>query len=286
MADVERVLQGTPTTLQQQWYEDGSVTDPGVVTIGITASDGTVMVAAGSATGGTGTNPRTFNITTTHTALLNRLTVRWTSSTKGTLIGYVEVVGGFLFSLADFKALRTGGNTTLGSQYTTAQLLAARTYAEQALEHECGRAFVPRYKTVRLREYGDSWNLGVPDIRSVRSVSVDGVAYTVDQLAALGFDGSFVYGSYYGYAYAQRARTVVVGVEHGMDSPPADISEACLIVAREQIVRGAVDDRALTSSDREGNPVTLAIPGMTLGGRFGLPKVAAACNAYRVLAVV
>jgi hypothetical protein len=112
MPDLERIQQRTPGTLSQQWYEDGTVVDPGTVTIGITRADGTSLVAAGTATAGSGTAARTFNLTTTHTALLDSLTVTWTSTLKGTLVSYLEVVGGFLFNLADARALSPLDSTT------------------------------------------------------------------------------------------------------------------------------------------------------------------------------
>jgi 20S proteasome alpha/beta subunit len=58
MPDLERIGQLTPGSLSQQWYEDGSAVDPGTVTVGITRADGTVLVAAGTATTGTGTAAR------------------------------------------------------------------------------------------------------------------------------------------------------------------------------------------------------------------------------------
>src|SRR5690349_811749 len=105
MPDLERILQGTPGTLSQQWTEDGAPADPGTVTISVTRADGTVLVAVGTGTSGSGTNPRTFQLTTTHTALLDTLTVTWTSTTKGTLTSYLEVVGGFHFGLGDLRGL-------------------------------------------------------------------------------------------------------------------------------------------------------------------------------------
>src|SRR5215217_5067951 len=130
MPDLERVQQLTPATVSQQWYEDGTATDPGTVTVGITRADGTTLVAAGAATSGTGTSPRTFNLTTTHTALLDRLKLTWTSTTKGTLTSYVEIVGGFLFTLAELSADLATSTTT----YTAAQMADARTYAETQIE--------------------------------------------------------------------------------------------------------------------------------------------------------
>src|SRR5215207_2274109 len=139
MPDLERVQQNTPVTLSQQWYEGGVVVDPGTVTIVITRADGTSLVAS-TGTSGSSTSPRTFNLTTTHTALLDRLTVTWTSTLKGTLVSYVEVVGGFLFSLPELSAIKPTNQT-----WTTTQMTETRVSVEQALEDACAVAFVPRY---------------------------------------------------------------------------------------------------------------------------------------------
>jgi hypothetical protein len=183
MPDLERIGQLTPGTLSQQWYEDGAVVDPGTVTVGITRADGTVLVAAGTATTGSGTGARTYNLTTTHTALLDRLTVTWTSTLKGTLLSYVEVVGGFWFSLAELRAIRGLTDTT---DYPTSDLAAMRTTVEDAIEEYTG-ALVPRYayqtvsgvsgQPIRLSKpyvgrSGRSPSTG-PRCRSVRSLRCD-----------------------------------------------------------------------------------------------------------------
>src|SRR5690349_8723938 len=112
MPELERILRGTPGTLSKQWYEDGVPVDPGTVTVEITRADGTSLVAAGAATTGSGSTPRAFALTTTHTALLDRLTVTWTSTAKGTLTSVVEVVGGYLFNLAEFADEVSASTTT------------------------------------------------------------------------------------------------------------------------------------------------------------------------------
>ena len=143
MPDLERIQQNTPATLSQQWYEDGAAVDPGTVTLEITRADGTVLVAAGASTSGVTTAPRTYNLTTTHTALLDTLKITWTSTLKGTLVSYVEVAGGFLFSISQARALKPLDNVT---NYPTAVLKDMRITVEQALEDACGVAFVPRYE--------------------------------------------------------------------------------------------------------------------------------------------
>jgi hypothetical protein len=109
MPELERIQKATPGTLSQQWYEDGVAVDPGTVTLGITRADGTTLVAPATGTTGSGTGVRTYNLTTTHTALLDRLTVTWTSTLKGTLLTYVEVVGGFLPDRRDRRDADPGG---------------------------------------------------------------------------------------------------------------------------------------------------------------------------------
>src|SRR5215207_7091184 len=125
MLNLERILQRSPGTISEQWYEGGVAVDPGTVTIGITRWDGTVLVAAGTATTGSGTGARSFNLTTAHAATLDTLVVTGTSSAKGTLTSYLEVVGGFLFTVADFRALGTAYTST--TNYPTTAITAMRT---------------------------------------------------------------------------------------------------------------------------------------------------------------
>jgi hypothetical protein len=267
MPDLERVQQNTPLTLSQQWYESGAVVDPGTVTLGITRADGTSLVAAGTATSGSGTNPRTFNLTTTHTALLDSLKVTWTSTLKGTLVSYVEVVGGFLFNLNDLSAEVTDST----SSYTAAQMADSRTYAETQLERACGRAFVPRYTTETFNgDCSSSLVLRWPNIRAVRSVMVDGVAYTVGQLAGLAFNPSGILTNTLG-TWSLGASNITVSYEHGDSFLDPGASEAALVLAKHKLVRGPIDERA-TQRTSEFGPVNLATPGM-FGSRFGIPVV-------------
>src|SRR5438105_2468884 len=104
---MDRVARGGTATISASWYDaNGALVDPGVVTIQIDHEDGTNLVAAGATTSGTGVAPRTFALTTTHTASLDVLKATWTSPSQGTQVTYAEVVGGFLFSVADARALK------------------------------------------------------------------------------------------------------------------------------------------------------------------------------------
>src|SRR5262249_34576405 len=92
---MERVLVGVPSQITMQWSVNGVLADPGAVTISIVNDEGDEL-ATDEATDGTGAVPRTFDLTTTHTAQLDRLVATWTSPSLGVKQEIVEVVGGFI----------------------------------------------------------------------------------------------------------------------------------------------------------------------------------------------
>lgn len=275
MPDLERIQQSTPGTLSQQWYEDGVAADPSGVTIGIVRADGTTLVAAGTATSGTAAAARTYNLTTTHTALLDRLTVTWTSSTKGTVVSYVEVVGGFLFTIAEARAFGLALAT-----YPTADVIVMRTTVEQEIEKACGCAFVPRYAHETLNGTGSSSILLRPLISSVRSASVDGTAFTAGDLTGLsiGLTGTVYSAS---RTWTCGSSNVVVGYEHGYGDTPHGIKRAALILAKSWLVgqRSPIDDRAITFSTNDAGSYSLAVPGRN-GSYVGIPEVDATLDRY------
>jgi hypothetical protein len=273
MPDLERVQQNTPLTLSQQWSEDGAAVDPGTVTLGIDRADGTVLVAAGTATSGSGTSPRTFNLTTTHTALLDTLEVTWTSTLKGSLLSYVEVAGGFLFSIAQARAVSPLNNTTA---YPTATIVQMRTTVEQALEDACGVAFVPRYRLETLSGPGGTSLLLAPRTTAIRSATVSDTVLAAGDLTDLTYSPT---GFVDGYAWTYGSSNITVGYEHGWPSPPERIRRAALTLAKAWLVEGPVDDRASTFSSVDGGTYGLVVEGRA-GSQFGLPTVDAAVNQY------
>lgn len=282
MPDLERILKATPGTLSQQWYEDGTAVDPGTVTLGIARADGTVLVAAGTATSGATTAPRTFNLTTTHTSLLDRLAVTWTSTLKGTLVSYVEVVGGFLFSISEARALTPLSDTVA---YTTADIADTRTAVEQAIEQACGCAFVLRYSLERYSGDGSqSLQLKHPLPASVRSATIGGTALTAPQLADLALSpGGEAWSSMVCWTWGRS--NIQVGYEHGFQDPPAEIRRAALQLAKEWLVgrSSPVDERAVTFSAGDGGTYGLVVAGRG-GSEFGMPDVDAAVARYSLRA--
>lgn len=262
---MDRIKQATPATISNTWYSDGTIIDPGTVTVGVTAADGTVVVAPGTATSGGGAAARTFNLTAGHTAALNMLTATWTSSTQGTDTTVYEVAGDFLFTIAQAR-------TALGdAAYDAAKVAEARTYAETELERALGFALVPRYATRTLwARRADRIKLR-PFVRVIRSATIGGTPISAANIANLIYspDG-------YVAGYSWWNGQVVVRYEHGMD-PDNDLSSgarrAALSLAVEYLggdVSGnGVDPRAERLVTDDGTIVY----GAAAGGQFSVPDV-------------
>jgi hypothetical protein len=266
---MQRIKQGTASQIAKQFYSGSTVADPGAVTVTVTGDDGT-LVASGPA-GGSGTGPRTFTLTTTHTASLDRLTVLWTSASLGTLDSTVEIVGDFLFATAELDPL-------VPAATTDAEIQAARTRVEQALEDACGVAFVPRYDRATVLGDGSSLlRVGRPYLRRVRwaSTSTLGLttALTTTDIAALtAVPYGFVTG---GYRWTTGS-LVTVGFEHGMDRPPEPARAAALDYARFLLTQDQSIDSRVTQLQTDDGTLVFG------GGQTGLPGVDRVIDQYRL----
>jgi hypothetical protein len=269
---MDRILQATPATISESWYQGATIQDPGTVAVTVTRDDGTV-VTTGTA-GGTGAAPRTFQLTAAHTALLDRLTATWTSGTLGTLTTVVEVVGDFLFTINE--AHNAGLST-----FTDDQIAGARTRVEQAIEDACGVAFVPRYDRATLN--GDGTNLlrlGRPYLRRIRwaSTVISGVTTTLvpADLSVLSVSTA---GFVSGYTWPTGYGSVLVGFEHGMDRPPEPVRAAALDYARFLLTQDtSIDSRAERLVTDDGTLVFGS-------GATGLPSVDRVIDSYRIPAI-
>lgn len=276
--DFDRIQRGTPGTVSQQWYEDGVAVDPGVVTVGITSGDGTVVVAPGTATTGTASASRSFSITTLHSAALDWLELTWTSASKGTITNTLEVVGGFLFTIAEARALTALSNATT---YPAAAIAAMRTRVEQSIEDSCGVAFVPRYMREQINATpGRALIVSQPRVTAVRAVARGGVALAVGELATIVPNEAGI------LDYPARWAWDIydVAYEHGYARPPSRVSQAALTLARSWLVDGPLDDRTTSFTTPDGT-FALSTPGMR-GSVFGIPEVDATVARYDERAMV
>lgn len=285
---MQRIVQGLSATLSHTFYSDGTATNPSpdVATVGITREDGTVLVAPGAATTDTGTGTVTYTLTPAQTALLDTLRVTWTatfSSQSQPFTDIVEIAGGFLFSIAQARARAPLGDTTSPGVYVypTPDLLDARTFAEQELEDACGVAFVPRYSLETVIGRGQrTLRLSHRRVRTIRSLSIDGTVMDAAYLAALRLDAGQLLWADRFMRWSWWDSRIVIGYEHGYDSPPQAASLAALDLARDRLISdtgsSTIDPRATRIITQDGE-IQLT-PG---GTRFGVPSVDKFVAAHR-----
>lgn len=280
---LERIVRGRSATLYKTFYSDGVAADPtGAPTVTVTrVSDGTA-VTTGAVTDEVATGTWSVTIPATSNLLLDTYTVDWAAvvnSVSQEYIDTVEVAGDVFFTIAEARRLKPLDSTSV---YPTDRIVEMRTIVEQAIEDECGVAFVPRYRLETIDGTGTSELLLMPRTTSIRSATVTDTALTAGDLAELTYMGT---GVVYGYTWTLGSGNVTVGYEHGHPRPPERIKRAALLLARAWLVAGPVDDRASTFSSADGGTYGLVVPGRG-GSIFGLPEVDAAVQQYSLRAGV
>jgi hypothetical protein len=273
---VDRILWGVSATLSQtvSVAELGTDPNPDAATVTITRADGTPVVTDATVVNGPN-GGFTYTLTPAQTALLDTLTATWTFTLNGFvqhLTSQVEIVGGYHFGLSQLRTMQPLSDQ---NAYSTAKLLDARTLAETTIEQACQRAFVPRYSIERVDSF-QSWPF--PDVRAIRSaVNMDGTILTGAALTDA-FNGIYPW-----HSYRYHNRSWMVGVEYGMDSCPADVARASMLLARSYLLQGPEDDRATGMSNEFGS-YTLVTPGVR-GAYTNLPSVNALIDQYRLVAL-
>lgn len=273
-AGTERALRGAPWTAAVAFTVDGVVSDPGVVSVVVTRADGTQVTAAYA--DGTGAAPRTFALTSGMLSELDVLSVAWTSATLGKLTSRVEVVGGYLFSLAEARSMRPLDDTV---KYPASAVVAARLLAESALEDACNVAFVPRYQRERVNGSGTA-SVFLRRARPTRVITatIDGTALTAPQIAAVDVtpDGC----AYRPDGWPAGRRNITLGYEHGYPACPARVARAALLLAKRYLVESPVNDRATSLVNDDGTTQYLVTAG-TRSAVFDIPEANAVVQQYR-----
>lgn len=268
---MDRRLINTLLTLTVQFEVDGEGTDPSPdeATVTVTRADGTVLVDEQAASDGAN-GLFTYTIAAIDNDRLDTLTASWTTA-LGTLETVTEVAGGFLFSISELQAqLQTPGD------FTTAQIVAVRTRVEETLEQLCGVAFVPRFRQITVSGTGTTTALLDPRTTAIRSVTIDGEAQTLEDLAYS--DTGLVY---WPNRWTAGTSNIVIGYEHGYPYPPERVKAAALLLAKYWLIKGPIDDRATSIPAGDGGIIALSTPGMR-GAYTGLPEVDATIEAYNL----
>ena len=263
-----RVLRASGATLTHTFRVGETATDAtGAVAVAVTRLDGT-PVQSGTATHPAGQTGR-YDFALGPVGQLDALAVTWSGTVAGAARAeqdLVEVVGGYLFELADLRAEHKPDPT----RYPTLVLEARRVVAEVECEDICGVAFVPRFKRVAVdSRCGQDLLLPDAEVRALRAVSVAGVAWSVAAVNAVQVSASGILTL---TCAPWPTGRVVVEYEHGLDGPPPDLVDAVMLRAASLLGRAgsAVPQRAITWSSAEGGTYRLALPGAR---KTGIPDV-------------
>lgn len=281
-ASFHRILRGTAETLSAAFTVDGTAVDPGTVTVTITRADGTTLVQGG-ATGGAGAAPRTYALSTSQTALLDQLTITWTTANLGTLTTSAEIVGAHLFTISEARAFESGTLENV-TTYPQSRIEEDRARITDAFEDICGVSFIPRYRYVRLDSVRDAVELPDMYIQTIRSFETrsgsDWTAYDQAAISDLLYDDTGQVWQECSWLSAGR-QTVRVGYEYGYRTVPLEIHRAALrlLVSIYGSTQTNFPERATSMSDEFGT-FSLATPGLR-GSHFGLPEIDAILNRHR-----
>ena len=283
-APAQRILAGSSATLSATMLNQDGVLDTAAtaVTVSVVRSDGTVVLAAGTATT-LSVGVASVSLTAAQTAALDVLTATW--SRAGTVVATttVGVVGAFWATVQQIRESdpAIASNPT---RYPTPMVVGCRNAAEVLFESALGRAFVPRFHRAVLNGTGtDRQLLPTWDLRRLRSVTIDGVAWSAPDLAAVPASTPGIAVRSDGGVWERGHQNVVAAWEHGADSPPDDLRNALLIWCRHRMnaASSAIPDRATSYVDgANGASFRIATPGVA-GAITGVPECDEAIHRYR-----
>jgi hypothetical protein len=268
-----QILKNTNATLEVT-FSIGNA-DAGVTTT-VKRADGTTLTS-GAATQTAPTGHYTFTLAPQ--AELDSLTVTWAGTFGGTAQSvqtFAEIVGGYLFPLAD---LRTFGDQALASStsYPDAVLRQAREEITDFFERVTECSFIPRYGRETLDGNGSTrlW-LDKKRVNRLIGITVDGVALSAPELALVYPYSTGRIERDAAWSWSTR-QNIVVSYEYGWPSTPAAVQRAALILARYQLVSNDISDRTISFANDLGT-VRLSVPGMDYP--TGIPVVDATLDRY------
>ena len=280
----QQVLAGKMATLQVQLRgSDGEVGSAGgTITVGVVKADGSEVLAAGTATSDAGSGVYTVSVPASSIPTPQLLTATWTDSGDPTdVVTYHEVVGGFYASVAGIKA--TDDVYQDSSRYPNEKIIEARRTVEAEFEDICGRAFVPRFRRVKItnRTRGEYLVLPDPLMRSFLTARVydsDGTYEDVESVSAIQPDNAGIAQLDGGWPLGE----LVVEYVHGYSQPPADVLGAFTTRIRDVLNRTnrGVPDRTSSFTSAENGTFSLIVPGMK-GSITGIPDVDVVLQRYQ-----
>jgi hypothetical protein len=285
-AQLDRILLGEAATLTLAPVDRDGTAVTCKTSVAVTVKDGAGATVVTAGTGSIAVDGKTLSYAVDPTKLTKYDTykITWTTytgtGTPGTVASWettLDVAGGHLFTIAEFKAR---GRRL--DELTAAQIRVVRMVAEDRLEEECEVAFVPRggRASVTVSHWRDDYRLLIPHVRlrEIYAVTVDDgdSVTTLDatELATLHVGDEQV-GA--GVVYCEDGDlwddgdVVTLHYAHGYDRPPAPVTNAALLLAGEYATPDvALPPRATSLS------TDLGVFRVSVAGRerpTGLPEV-------------
>lgn len=262
-----------------EFLDGDDVVDPGTVTVGVDRADGTELVAAGAATGGSGAEARTYQLTAADTGQVDVLKATWTRVAESySVVTYHPVVGGFY---VDLGTLRSTRGLTDETKFSDVKLDAARDWWLTLVDDYCGQSFVPMHglwTSPRPWVSGSALRLPRPHVRSILSASIAGTA--VDTSGWVVSRTGRVYTSDGDNPAISGTGFLSVSFEHGFDYPDVELYDAGVKAMRAKLLedRTGEPSRSLVVSNEFGTQRE-SRPGATRA--TGYPDVDAVLNRRR-----
>jgi hypothetical protein len=261
--------------------EDGEPAAPtGPVSVDIVDADGDSVVS-GTAVSGGSTGVYAFTLPADVRDVLGRYEATFTYTLSGTTYDAsvpFEVVGGFLFEVADMRDRYPELDDP--NRYPADVIRASRDEATSRLEQAAQVAFAPRASRAVL-DGDDTTRLVLPDVEvsSVSYVEVSGVPYTDVDVAGIEADPIGVLIKTDGSVWDRGTRNIFVVYEHGYETTPAPVKRAAMKLALEDLIPSSLPSRAMTQSTDLGE-IRYSMANPEAGRPTGDPEIDAVIHLF------
>lgn len=295
-----RLLRDTGNNLEIDFTAGGLPVDAdAAVTVTIVRADGTVLFTDAAA--GKVTPPATGRyrkvLSPANLPEVDLLTCTWKGTFSGAadqLVTQAEVVGGYLFTLAEARSFnprnQAAGPLANTTNHPDAAVLTEHWSLADDFETICGYSMFPRYGRAVLsgwdaladRRSGSRMAtcLQLPHrkVTGLLAATVDGLALTAPELALLTADARGVLRRTDATRWPTGFDNITVAYTHGLPSVPGPITRAALLLTASHLAGGDVNPRAMSVTNELGT-TQLATAGY---GRweYGLPEADAILRRY------
>jgi hypothetical protein len=290
MSGTIQVLEDNPAQPQLKFYSSGNLTDldsSAVPAVTLTRPDGTAGPASGTVTR-VSLGTYTFTLSAANTADPTIYTVVGTGNIGGQQVSdkiRVEVVGDFLFNLADLRAVKVAGALPFNStDYPDATVLARRAEVTDDFEQRTGWSFVPRFAREISHGRG-TCEILLDHLKATKllSVTINGVAqslggFSLSRSGVLYAASNFLPAGWIQYG----VNNVVVEYVHGWDRPPATVSSAALARTAMLLMPSQTGSTVSSWTTPDGTTYSMDAAGqVTAAGtirHYGVPAIDSVLN--------